>query len=793
MYSGMDDMRFAALLATTLLMAVSTPSMAQEKGTPAFRVPIGGSTSTSSAPPSYAWMQTVGTCSNACGDGTRTTSYQCQNVSDYDFSGGGYGAPEADSNCTAARPSSTSTACTNYSGCGYDWVKPPVAVTRIPKPNSQGGTFPVGGDDSCSYGKRVFSPYCQRTSGSPVTMPKGDHAFCRSDRPDYDDVANGVPDALGYDRTGDETASCVAGGRDYGWKPSAWSAPSSTCAALPTRTRTVECVLKFNGTGAADAKCAGVTKPATSETMLADFTGCSVEWEAGAWGSFSSGCSDSATRTRTVVCRRSDGTAIADAACLVTGAKPATSETKPNLVSCTYSWSMPSAWSYASQCSDSTTRTRTTTCQRSDGKTVADSSCTTAKPSTSESGVSNLTGCTYTTRDQGKSACTAQGTQQQYWDCTRSDGTTGFPASYCGKTNPETVGCTPPPPIYTYTPVNRGESTCSNNQKNVYWDCTRNDGVTGFPASNCGKTNPEVVGCVMPYTYAWSVGGWSAYSSSCSANASQTRTVFCRRDQDGAQVADSSCGGTRPNDVQYGSNLTGCTYTAGYGNWSTCTNNSQTRPVSCTRSDGANVDPSSCGIQASNGQQSQTCVSDPYPVVYGKTCGENPIRAQCDAKGPDYATKCMGGTVIFTGAWNNLGIGMGNPGGYNPMSTPGYCITSAGSDMWFNGIHEVRRDATLQCVKLAAWERYTWGGLAADCRPQDYTDTVTVPNIPKDQVPADVTCTGTAIKTVVGGYYVPRATRCIYTQPDYTTSTYYTGPATKAHPNIRVYEYPVEK
>ena len=110
MYSGMHDMRFAALLATTLMMAVSTPSMAQEKGTPAFRVPIGGSTSTNSAPPSYAWMQTVGTCSNACGDGTRTTSYQCQNVSDYDFSGGGYGAPEADSNCTATRPAPSSCA-----------------------------------------------------------------------------------------------------------------------------------------------------------------------------------------------------------------------------------------------------------------------------------------------------------------------------------------------------------------------------------------------------------------------------------------------------------------------------------------------------------------------------------------------------------------------------------------------------------------------------------------------------------------------------------------------------------
>src|SRR3546814_10437524 len=70
-------------------------------------------------------------------------------------------------------------------------------------------------------------------------MADGDHSFCRNDRPDYDDVAAGDPDALGYDRTAIETAACNAS--DHEWILGTWSGWSSTCSTTALRTRTVAC------------------------------------------------------------------------------------------------------------------------------------------------------------------------------------------------------------------------------------------------------------------------------------------------------------------------------------------------------------------------------------------------------------------------------------------------------------------------------------------------------------------------------------------------------------------------
>jgi len=633
--------RIITFLTVTSAFVLAVPAQAQTApGTPAFRVPIGSGSTATSGPAAYAWMQNVGTCSSACGSGTRTTSYQCQNVADYDFSGAGYGAPEADSSCSASgsKPASSDSSCTNYSGCSYDWVKPAVTITRIAKPgNPSGGNFPVGAVDACSYAKRVFAPYCQRGGTPAVTMAASDHAFCRNDTPDYNDVAAGLPDALGYDRTGDDSSGCTTGSRDHEWRFDRVVTPASTCSANPVRINAFRCVQKYNGASKPDSSCSGVTvpDPGINENRPADYSSCTTTWESGGWSAWSSGCSANATRTRTVACRRSDGTIVADSQC--SGAKPTTGESGSNLVGCGYAWGTPSAWSYASTCSTSTSRTRTVACVRTDGTTVADSFCSAgSKPSVSESGVTELGGCTYAARDQGRSACTAQGTQQQYWDCTRSDGQTGFPASYCGKTNPENLGCTPPPPVYTYSPTYRGETACSNGSKQVYWDCTRNDGATGFPASNCGKTNPETQSCLsytprnrgesacsgsqkqvywdclgsdgnaypasncgktnpetqsctMPYTWSWIAGGWSAPSGGCPGSSTRTRTVQCQRN-DGYVDSDQFCNaGTRPSN----SDVQACPYTWNWatGGWSGYNSGcsasaTRTRSVVCQRNDG---------------------------------------------------------------------------------------------------------------------------------------------------------------------------------------------------------------
>jgi hypothetical protein len=578
--------RFGTLLAAASALVFSLPAQAQtQSGTPAFRVPIGGGASQTSGPATYAWMQNVSTCSNSCGNGTRTTSYQCQNVSDYDFSGGGYGAPEADSNCTSAKPGATTTGCTNYSGCSYDWVKP--APTAVVMQKTVGATtYPKGAVVDCSYARRTFTPYCQRSGSPAVTLPAGDHAFCRNDLPDYAQVASGDPDALGYDRETDSETACVTGSRDNEFVYGAWGAWSSTCSVSATRTRSAQCTRKYNGKSLNEAECAGITKT-TSETQSV-LTGCTFNWSVGSYGSYDSTCSDAAVRSRSVVCRRLDGASVADSFCANDGPKPASSETAPVYSSCTYAWGTPSAWgAWSSGCSANTNRTRTVSCMRSNGAVVADSFCSAAaKPTTTENG-SNYDGCTYSPRDQGRTACSAQGTQQQYWDCTRSDGQTGFPASYCGKTNPENLGCTPPPPVYTYAPVNRGETACSNSQKQVYWDCTRSDGATGFPASMCGKTNPETQSCVMPYTYSPQYRGETACSNS------QKQVYWDCTRSDGQQGFPASyCGKTNPETQ-------GCTmpvtYTPRYQGETACSGGQKQVFWDCLGSNGSSAPASSCG------------------------------------------------------------------------------------------------------------------------------------------------------------------------------------------------------
>ncbi len=61
-----------------------------------------------------------------------------------------------------------------------------------------------------------------------------------------------------------------------------------------------------------------------------------------------------------------------------------------------------------------------------------------------------------------------------------------------------------------------------------------------------GTCEPE------PETYSWFTGPWSSCSAECGSG-TQTRTVYCERESDGAQVSDSFCSGSKPAESQ------GCT------------------------------------------------------------------------------------------------------------------------------------------------------------------------------------------------------------------------------------------
>src|SRR3546814_5849658 len=58
------------------------------------------------------------------------------------------------------------------------------------------------------------------------------------------------------------------------------------------------------------------------------------------------------------------------------------------------------------------------------------------------------------------------------------------------------------------------------------------------------------------------------------------------------------------SDVCSSDLYSGCSYSPSYGGWSTCVSGTQSRSVTCTRSDGVQVAASYCGTTPT---QSQTC------------------------------------------------------------------------------------------------------------------------------------------------------------------------------------------
>jgi hypothetical protein len=639
-------------LAGSTIMAISMPAMAQD--TPAFRVPMGAAPTSSTVQPTYAWLETLESCSTTCGTGTRTTSYQCQNVADYDYSGGGYGLPEADGACTASvgpRPSSTSASCTVYSGCGYDWVRPPVTQTPIPLDANPTGRL------GCGYVKSVFSPYCQRTGGgSNVVMASGDYRFCSGDRPDYDPVAAGDPDALGYDRNASQTGSCNTS--DHDWRPNdattgwgSWTGGGNgDCDSAATRTRSVSCYRRFDNTVQPDTSCSAAARPASTETT-GRYGSCSYSFSYGAYGTWSSGCDTNATRGRTATCMRSNngGQAVADSECTSRGiAKEATSETSAQYSSCSYAF-QPGAWSaWSSGCDANASHTRSVPCVRSNngGQTVADTECTNrgqTKPATSET-APQYGSCSYVyqTGSYGSwsSSCSNNATRTRSVTCVRNNnGGTAVADSDCdsrgvarpasSETSGQYGGC-------SYSAVNPGAwsgwaSGCSaNTTRTRQYQCLRNnDGGQIVANTECtgrgvSLTETQSGANYASCSYSWRQGGFGAYNSGCSATATRTQSVWCARDLDGATVGDGNCNAAaRPPSSETTAQYGACSYSrggeTGVGGWDNGCSSAANRThfYSCVRQDGTVVASSECtsrGISVTSNEQAANYSSCTYSI-----------------------------------------------------------------------------------------------------------------------------------------------------------------------------------
>lgn len=372
------------------------------------------------------------------------------------------------------------------------------------------------------------------------------------------------------------------------WVAGEWTGPTTGCGDLQL-TRAVTCVLSGRVTD--NAACADPS-PETTRTV-SDFSACGYSWEITGHGEWSSTCSVAAMRETLARCVRQDGATAEDERCA--GQPKPVPETAEVFTGCTFAWSLGDWSAYSSTCSTSAARSRTAECRRSDGTVAADENCG-AKPDTTET-ASVLSGCTFAAVNWSgwnyASTCSGSTSRAQTAQCGRSDGTIVDGA-----------------------------------------ECTSH----GIPVVNTDTGVQNFASC----SYRWAGSGYMDPGASCTPDETWTQAVTCRRDIDGAAVADARCDpSTKPPAAQSGHvDYSGCSYAggpwSGYTYASQCSvNTSMTRTRPCVRSDGTTVGDSLCtdrGIAVSEtvgGQQNlASCSYNWATSAYtdpGASCTSNEV------------------------------------------------------------------------------------------------------------------------------------------------------------------------
>lgn len=118
---------------------------------------------------------------------------------------------------------------------------------------------------------------------------------------------------------------------------------------------------------------------------------------------------------------------------------------------------------------------------------------------------------------------------------------------------------------YSWTTGNWGACsvTCGGGTQTRAVTCVRN-GVGNVADSFCAKAGiakpatSQSCNTHSCYTYSWYSGGYGSCPTSCGVG-SQTRTVYCRRN-DGVQVSDSYCTGSKPATSKQCTVCTSCVF-----------------------------------------------------------------------------------------------------------------------------------------------------------------------------------------------------------------------------------------
>ena len=179
--------------------------------------------------------------------------------------------------------------------------------------------------------------------------------------------------------------------------------------------------------------------------------------------------------------------------------------------------------------------------------------------------------------------------------------------------------------------------------------CRRSDGasVAGSECSSRGipltqtDTSSQLGGC----SYSAEYGNWSGWNSSCSTNATRTRSMTVCRRSDGASVSGSECTsrGMPSSQSESSVQLSGCSFSASYSGWSACNNGQQTRTMqSCSASSIGNVALSECTNRGIPATQSQACALPPLNAAWCQAAAPSQAvipHQQCVAQGAN--TNCV--------------------------------------------------------------------------------------------------------------------------------------------------------
>jgi hypothetical protein len=251
--------------------------------------------------------------------------------------------------CASSTKPATTQTVSDFSGCTYGWQAGSWGVCGGGSgtwsysawlPTSGCGVVPQSRTGGCGAdtdsGTQARTVGCVRSDGTSVS-----ETLCSGARPA---TSESCTPASGFSCGAQEATTGSAVLTDtcsYNWAASPWSAPSNTCSAGATQTRTLSC-LRSDGATVGDVNCNPAQKPSASQSV-SDFSGCTYSWFAGGFGACSggsagwitgewvppSGCgatlqtrrltctvdAGSGIQAQSVNCDRSDGTTVGDSNC----------------------------------------------------------------------------------------------------------------------------------------------------------------------------------------------------------------------------------------------------------------------------------------------------------------------------------------------------------------------------------------------------------------------------------------------------------------------------------------------